>query len=92
MKILGNGELTKKLTVTAHRFSATAREKIEQAGGTANALREPVVRTRKRRTSPPPEAEAEPEATEPESEEESAAAPEAEAEEQTEKAEETEEA
>src|SRR2546423_2058865 len=55
VKILGNGDLTKKLTVTAHRFSATAREKIEQAGGTANALREPVVRKRKRKavTAPP---------------------------------------
>ncbi len=38
VKILGEGELTKKLTVTAHRFSATAREKIEAAGGTATAL------------------------------------------------------
>ncbi len=33
IKILGDGELTKKLTVNAHRFSATAREKIEKAGG-----------------------------------------------------------
>ena len=31
VKILGFGELTKKLTVTAHRFSASAREKIEDA-------------------------------------------------------------
>jgi large subunit ribosomal protein L15 len=38
VKILGEGELTKKLTVTAQRFSASAREKIEAAGGTANAL------------------------------------------------------
>jgi large subunit ribosomal protein L15 len=44
VKILGNGELTKKLTVTAHRFSASAREKIEKAGGTANALREPAAK------------------------------------------------
>jgi large subunit ribosomal protein L15 len=34
VKILGQGDLTKKLTVTAHAFSATAREKIEAAGGT----------------------------------------------------------
>jgi len=34
VKVLGNGELTKKLTISAHRFSATAREKIEKAGGT----------------------------------------------------------
>ena len=33
VKILGEGELTKKLTVTAKRFSASAREKIEKAGG-----------------------------------------------------------
>ncbi len=41
VKILGNGELTKKLSVTAHAFSKTAREKIEAAGGTVTALREP---------------------------------------------------
>lgn len=33
LKILGDGELTKKLKVSAHRFSAAARQKIEQAGG-----------------------------------------------------------
>ena len=33
LKILGNGELTKKLRVSAHRFSVSAREKIEKAGG-----------------------------------------------------------
>jgi ribosomal protein L18E len=42
VKILGEGDLTKKLTVTAHRFSATARAKIEQAGGTAISLRETI--------------------------------------------------
>ena len=39
VKILGQGDLTKKLSVTAHAFSATAREKIEAAGGTVTALR-----------------------------------------------------
>ena len=34
VKILGRGELTKKLSVSAHKFSASAREKIEAAGGT----------------------------------------------------------
>ena len=34
VKILGEGELTKKLTIKAHRASATAKEKIEKAGGT----------------------------------------------------------
>ena len=33
VKVLGNGELTKKLTVQANVFSATAKEKIEAAGG-----------------------------------------------------------
>jgi len=33
VKILGEGDLTKKLTVTAAKFSASAREKIEKAGG-----------------------------------------------------------
>jgi large subunit ribosomal protein L15 len=40
LKILGVGDLTKKLTVSAHRFSAGARAKIEQAGGTVVSLRE----------------------------------------------------
>ena len=35
IKILGNGELTKKLDVTAAKFTAAAKEKIEKAGGTA---------------------------------------------------------
>ncbi len=45
VKILGDGELTKKLTVAAHRFSATARQKIEQAGGQVVVLpgRTPVA-------------------------------------------------
>ena len=38
VKILGNGDLSKKLTVKAHAFSATAREKIEAAGGSAETL------------------------------------------------------
>ena len=33
LKVLGNGQLTKKLKVSAHRFSGSAREKIEKAGG-----------------------------------------------------------
>jgi large subunit ribosomal protein L15 len=33
LKVLGNGDLTKKLTVKATVFSATAKEKIEAAGG-----------------------------------------------------------
>jgi len=38
LKILGSGELTKSLKVAAHRFSGTAREKIEKAGGTVTVL------------------------------------------------------
>jgi large subunit ribosomal protein L15 len=77
VKILGEGELKKKLTVTAHLFSASAREKIEKAGGTATALRPPREvkkrRPRKKAAEAPaeePEAAAEeapaeePEATE----------------------------
>lgn len=38
VKILGTGELTKKLNVTAHKFSGAAQAKIEAAGGTVVAL------------------------------------------------------
>ena len=39
LKVLGTGELTKKLSVSAHRFSAAAREKIEKAGGSVTELK-----------------------------------------------------
>jgi large subunit ribosomal protein L15 len=38
IKVLGNGELTKKLTVKANKFSATAVEKIEKMGGKAEEV------------------------------------------------------
>ena len=38
VKILGNGELTKKLTVKVNAFSETAKSKIEAAGGTAEVI------------------------------------------------------
>lgn len=38
IKILGDGELTKKLNVTAHKFSASAKAKIEELGGTCTVL------------------------------------------------------
>lgn len=38
VKILGNGDLKSKLDITAHAFSATAKEKIEAAGGTASTV------------------------------------------------------
>ena len=73
LKILGEGELTKKLTVSAHNFSKTAREKIEKAGGTITWLRgEPEPRKPKRRPRAEiPQAEPEP----PETEEEAIESP-----------------
>jgi large subunit ribosomal protein L15 len=44
VKLLGSGELTKKLTITVHAASETAREKVEAAGGTLTVLREPKQR------------------------------------------------
>ena len=38
LKILGKGEISKKLTVNAHRFSESAKKKIEAAGGTCVVL------------------------------------------------------
>ncbi|HSO02509.1 MAG TPA: 50S ribosomal protein L15, partial [Gaiellaceae bacterium] len=52
VKVLGTGDLTKKLAVTAHGFSASAREKIEAAGGSVTALKEPKVRKKKAKAKP----------------------------------------
>jgi large subunit ribosomal protein L15 len=82
VKILGYGDISKKLTVSAHAFSATAREKIEGAGGSVTALKEPKVKRRRKKTSKPaPQAAAaEPEtAEEPEPEAASEPEPEPEA-------------
>ena len=38
LKVLGNGELEKKLTIKANKFTASAMQKIEKAGGTAEVL------------------------------------------------------
>ena len=38
IKVLGEGELTKALTIRAHRFSKTAEEKVRACGGTAEVL------------------------------------------------------
>ncbi len=84
VKVLGEGELTKKLSVTAHSFSKSAVEKIEAAGGTVTRLREPVERKKKKHkaSAPAPEESAdEPDAVEesgPEASEPEAAEPEAE--------------
>ena len=68
VKILGIGELSKALSVSAHGFSKTAKEKIEAAGGTVTWLRgEPVPRAVPKRARKPkatPEDD-EPEANEP---------------------------
>ncbi len=58
VKVLGEGELTKKLSVTAHSFSKSAIEKIEAAGGTVTRLREPVERKKKKHKASAPAVEA----------------------------------
>jgi large subunit ribosomal protein L15 len=52
VKILASGELTKKLSVTAHRFSFAAKEKIEAAGGTVVELTERKEKKRDRAQAP----------------------------------------
>ncbi len=42
LKILGTGQLTRKITVEAHQFSKSAVEKIQKAGGTAQVIGAPV--------------------------------------------------
>jgi ribosomal protein L15 len=64
VKVLGQGELTKKLSVTAHSFSASAREKIEVAGGSVTALRPPREVKKRKRARKKPAAEPEVEAAE----------------------------
>ncbi|MBN2215953.1 MAG: 50S ribosomal protein L15 [Pirellulales bacterium] len=48
LKVLGDGELTKKLKISAHRFSRSALEKIERSGGEAVVLpgKKPVVKNK----------------------------------------------
>ena len=54
VKVLGVGELSKALSVSAHGFSKTAREKIEASGGTVTWLRgEPVAKKPKTRAAKP---------------------------------------
>ena len=60
VKLLGSGEVAKKLTVRVHKISATAREKIEAAGGTVELLREPKERKRKHHKGKPTTAAAKP--------------------------------
>ena len=53
VKVLGTGEISKKLTVRVHGISGSAREKIEAAGGTVELLREPKVKKARRRKVAP---------------------------------------
>ena len=50
LKVLGEGELTKKLKISAHRFSQSALEKIQRAGGEAVVLpgKKPVVKNKQK--------------------------------------------
>ena len=58
VKLLASGEVTKKLTIRVHAISASAREKIEAAGGTVELLREPKVKKKKHHAAAKPEAAA----------------------------------
>src|SRR3954465_10446022 len=78
VKLLGNGELKKKLTVRVHAISATAREKVEAAGGSGSFLRAPK-RKKSKKTAMPAAASPEPQQPEAEAEEAPAAAEEPEA-------------
>jgi large subunit ribosomal protein L15 len=83
VKLLGVGDLTKKLKITVHAASATAREKVEAAGGTLTLLKEPKVKkAKKHKAAPKAEAEeAEETTTEARAEAEAPAEPEQESEE-----------
>jgi large subunit ribosomal protein L15 len=62
VKLLGVGELSKKLTISVHGASASAREKVEAAGGTLTLLKEPKAKKkaprRQKQEAEAPEAEA----------------------------------
>jgi len=65
VKLLGVGELSKKLTITVHAASATAREKVEAAGGTLTLLKEPKLKkVRRHKAAPKAEEPEEPAAAE----------------------------
>jgi large subunit ribosomal protein L15 len=84
VKVLGKGELTTKLTVSAHGFSKSAIEKIEAAGGTVTWLRgEPVEKKKKKHKAAKPAAPEQPD-EEPTSEESAESAEEAPADEEAE--------
>jgi large subunit ribosomal protein L15 len=81
VKLLGNGDLSKKLTITVHGASETARKKVEGAGGTLVLLREPKPKkARKPRAAAPAPVADDDETKAPAADAEVEAAPEPEAE------------
>jgi len=58
VRILGTGELTKRLTIRAHHFSASAREKITAKGGTAEVIPPPKKPVKNKMRPRPPKQEA----------------------------------
>jgi ribosomal protein L18E len=61
IKVLGTGDLKRKLTIHAHQFSAQARRKIEAAGGTAAVIEVPApirAKTKRAKNQPKPVAAA----------------------------------
>jgi large subunit ribosomal protein L15 len=62
VKLLANGDISKKLTIRVHAISAAAREKIEAAGGTVELLREPKVKKQRKQKEQPTTAAVESEA------------------------------
>jgi large subunit ribosomal protein L15 len=58
VKLLGDGDVSKKLIVRVHAISASAREKIEAAGGTVELLREKKVKKVRHHKAAAPQAEA----------------------------------
>src|SRR3954464_6602218 len=75
VKVLGNGDLKKKLTVRVHAISATAREKVEAAGGSVSLLREPKPKKSKKAKKAAKPAAASPKPQQPEAEAPAADAP-----------------
>jgi large subunit ribosomal protein L15 len=57
VKLLGNGDLSKKLSISVHGASASAREKVEAAGGTLTLLKEPKVKKARHHKAAAPKAE-----------------------------------
>jgi large subunit ribosomal protein L15 len=82
VKLLGNGDLKKKLSVRVHAISAAAREKVEKAGGSVALLKEPKPKKKPKQAKPKPAAAA------PEAEAPAADVPEASAEAEPKQAEE----